>query len=153
MATFQGGLPDLTSPIPEAGAGPEVYVETYGCQMNVYDSQAIEGLLERDGFRLGENEMGADVILLNTCSVRDLAEHKVISRVGEIRHRRTKAGLPQPLIGICGCMAARLGKDLRKGARRVDLVGMHQVYRAAGEQYIHLSVMACEDRYSGYAAA
>ncbi len=122
MATFQGGLPDLTSPIPEAGAGPEVYVETYGCQMNVYDSQAIEGLLERDGFRLGENEMGADVILLNTCSVRDLAEHKVISRVGEIRHRRTKAGLPQPLIGICGCMAERLGRDLRKGPRRVDLV-------------------------------
>jgi tRNA-2-methylthio-N6-dimethylallyladenosine synthase len=122
MATFQGGLPDLTNPVAEAGTGPEVYVETYGCQMNVYDSQAIEGLLERDGFRLGDNEMGADVILLNTCSVRDLAEHKVISRVGEIRHRRTKAGLPQPVIGICGCMAERLGKDLRKGPRRVDLV-------------------------------
>jgi len=122
MATFQGGLPDLTKPAPEAGSGPEVYVETYGCQMNVYDSQAIEGLLERDGFQLGDNEMGADVILLNTCSVRDLAEHKVISRVGEIRHRRTKAGLPQPLIGICGCMAERLGRELRKGPRRVDLV-------------------------------
>jgi len=122
MATFQDGLPDLTKPAAEAGTGPEVYVETYGCQMNVYDSQAIEGLLERDGFRLGENEMGADVILLNTCSVRDLAEHKVISRVGEIRHRRTKAGLPQPVIGICGCMAERLGKDLRKGPRRVDMV-------------------------------
>ncbi len=122
MTTFQGGLPDLTRSGPEGGFSPEVYVETYGCQMNVYDSQAIEGLLERNGFRLGENEMAADIILLNTCSVRDLAEHKVISRVGEIRHRRTKADLPQPMIGICGCMAERLGKELRKGPRRVDLV-------------------------------
>ncbi|MCK9996667.1 MAG: tRNA (N6-isopentenyl adenosine(37)-C2)-methylthiotransferase MiaB [Candidatus Krumholzibacteria bacterium] len=122
MATFQDGLPDLTRTNPETGTGPEVYVETYGCQMNVYDSQVIEDLLERNGYRLGENDMAADVILLNTCSVRDLAEHKVISRVGEIRHRRSKAGLPQPLIGICGCMAERLGKDLRKGPRRVDLV-------------------------------
>jgi tRNA-2-methylthio-N6-dimethylallyladenosine synthase len=122
LATFQDGLPDLIKAEHEAASGPEVYIETYGCQMNVYDSQAITGLLERGGFRLGEDDLGADVILLNTCSVRDLAEHKVISRVGELRHRRQKAGLPQPLIGICGCMAERLGKSLRKGPRRVDLV-------------------------------
>jgi tRNA-2-methylthio-N6-dimethylallyladenosine synthase len=90
--------------------------------MNVYDSQAIGGLLERDGFRLRQDDLGADIILLNTCSVRELAEHKVISRVGELRHRRNQADLPQPVIGICGCMAERLGKDLRKGPRRVDLV-------------------------------
>ena len=122
MATFQGELPDLTKPRPEASQGPDVYIETYGCQMNVYDSQAIEGLLRKEGFRLVDQDMGADVILLNTCSVRDLAEHKVISRVGELRHRRMKAELPQPLIGICGCMAERLGSDLRKGPRKVDLV-------------------------------
>ena len=122
MSSFQGGLPDLTRPEHESASGPEVYIETYGCQMNVYDSQAIGGLLERGGFRIGKEEMVADVILLNTCSVRDLAEHKVISRVGELRHRRKKADLPQPVIGICGCMAERLGKNLRKGPRRVDLV-------------------------------
>ncbi len=122
MATFQSDLPQF-SPVPEDSESlPGVYVETYGCQMNVYDSQAIEGILKRDGFRLCQEDLSADVILLNTCSVRDLAEHKVISRVGEIRHRRTKAELPQPVIGICGCMAERLGKDLRKGARKVDLV-------------------------------
>ncbi len=122
MATFQGELPDLTRPKSESADGPEIYIETYGCQMNVYDSQAISGLLESDGFRLGTEDLAADVILLNTCSVRDLAEHKVISRVGELRHRRDQAGLAQPLIGICGCMAERLGKNLRKGARKVDLV-------------------------------
>ena len=112
MPTFQDGLPDLTRPEHEKASGPEVYIETYGCQMNVYDSQAIGGLLEKGGFRIGTEEMGADVILLNTCSVRDLAEHKVISRVGEIRHRRDKAELPQPVIGICGCMAERLKEQL-----------------------------------------
>jgi tRNA-2-methylthio-N6-dimethylallyladenosine synthase len=122
MPTFQNDLPDLTQVSKTPAEGPEVYIETYGCQMNVYDSQAISGVLEAGGFRLSESEMGADVILLNTCSVRDLAEHKIISRVGELRHRRQKAELPQPVIGICGCMAERLGKDLRKGPRRVDLV-------------------------------
>ena len=122
MGTFQGELPDLTAPRPAGEAGPEVYIETYGCQMNVYDSQAIEGLLRNAGFRLVDQELAADVILLNTCSVRDLAEHKVISRVGELRHRRDKAELPQPVIGICGCMAERLGSGLRKGPRKVDLV-------------------------------
>ena len=122
MGSFQNDLPDLTQVAKVPADGPEVYIETYGCQMNVYDSQAIHGLLEDGGFRLTESEMGADIILLNTCSVRDLAEHKIISRVGELRHRRQKADLPQPVIGICGCMAERLGKELRKGPRRVDLV-------------------------------
>ncbi len=122
MGSFQNDLPDLTLASRVPADGPEVYIETYGCQMNVYDSQAITGLLEDNGFRLSENDLAADIILLNTCSVRDLAEHKIISRVGELRHRRKKAELPQPVIGICGCMAERLGKELRKGARRVDLV-------------------------------
>ena len=122
MATFQGGLPDLTAARPAAGSGPAIYIETYGCQMNVYDSQAITGLLDREGFAIVEEEVQADVVLLNTCSVRDLAEHKIISRVGEVRSNRRKADLPQPLIGICGCMAERLGDDLRKGPRKVDIV-------------------------------
>ncbi len=122
MATFQGDLPDLTAAPVKRGARASVYIETYGCQMNVYDSQAINGLLERAGFNLVDHDLQADVILLNTCSVRDLAEHKVISRVGDLRHRRTRTDLPQPVIGICGCMAERMGADLRKGPRKVDLV-------------------------------
>ncbi|MCB1182930.1 tRNA (N6-isopentenyl adenosine(37)-C2)-methylthiotransferase MiaB [bacterium] len=124
MATFQGNLPDFTTAadVPAGGRNAAVYIETYGCQMNVYDSQAIDGLLRRAGYTLVEHDLQADVILLNTCSVRELAEHKIISRVGELRHRRTRADLPEPIIGICGCMAERLGPELRKGPRKVDLV-------------------------------
>jgi tRNA-2-methylthio-N6-dimethylallyladenosine synthase len=120
MATFQNSLPDLTRPAP--AGGPAIYIETYGCQMNTYDSQAIGGLLEGAGFRLVDNELAADAVLLNTCSVREHAEHKVISRVGELRSRRRQADLGPVVIGICGCMAERLGDDLRKGPRAVDLV-------------------------------
>lgn len=120
MATFQNSLPDLTRAAPTDG--PAVYIETYGCQMNTYDSQAIGGLLEGAGFRLVDNELAADAVLLNTCSVREHAEHKVISRVGEVRSRRRQADLGPVVIGICGCMAERLGDDLRKGPKAVDLV-------------------------------
>ncbi len=122
MAMFQEGLPDLTLRAPAAGGGPRVYIETYGCQMNVYDSQAIDGLLGRDGFTSVASEELADVVLLNTCSVRDHAEHKILSRVGEIRADRRQRGAPEPVIGICGCMAERLGDELRKGGQAVDLV-------------------------------
>jgi len=122
VADFQNDLPDLSAAASGAAADIAVYIETYGCQMNVYDSQVINGLLMRAGYTISEHDLQADVILLNTCSVRELAEHKVISRVGELRHRRVKAGIPQPVIGICGCMAERMGADLRKGPRKVDLV-------------------------------
>ncbi|MFN2370228.1 MAG: tRNA (N6-isopentenyl adenosine(37)-C2)-methylthiotransferase MiaB [Candidatus Krumholzibacteriia bacterium] len=120
--TFQDGLPDLTRRAPGSPAGPRVFIETYGCQMNVYDSQAIGGLLGRDGFTVVGAEAEADVVLLNTCSVRDLAEHKILSRVGEIRADRRHRGRPAPVIGICGCMAERLGDELRKGGQAVELV-------------------------------
>ncbi len=124
MATFQDGLPDLTARAPAADAptGHRVYIETYGCQMNVYDSQAIGGLLGRDGFAVAAGADDADVVLLNTCSVRDHAEQKILSRVGEIRAARRHAGRTQPVVGICGCMAERLGDELRKGGQAVDLV-------------------------------
>ena len=122
MAMFQEGLPDLTLRAPAASGGPRVYIETYGCQMNVYDSQAIDGLLGRDGFTSVASEEQADVVLLNTCSVRDHAEHKILSRVGEICADRRQRGAPEPVIGICGCMAERLGDELRKGGQAVDLV-------------------------------
>lgn len=105
-----------------AAVGPAFYVETYGCQMNSYDSQAICGLLEAAGFRRAAAAAAADVILLNTCSVRDHAEQKIFSRIGELRISRRRKGAPQPLIGVCGCMAERLGAGLQAGPHRVDLV-------------------------------
>lgn len=110
-----------------------VYLETYGCQMNVYDSQSIQGLLIEAGYRLVDDDQQADVILLNTCSVREHAEHRVLSRVGELRSRRRSADLKQPLIGICGCMAERLQEALQQLNQRIDLVvGVDQYDRLPG---------------------
>jgi tRNA-2-methylthio-N6-dimethylallyladenosine synthase len=121
MATFQDALPDFSAARGD-GNGFRVHIETYGCQMNAYDSAAITGLLERAGYATAPDADAADIVLLNTCSVRDHAEQKVLSRVGEIRTGRRNREAPQPLIGICGCMAERLGETLRKGSHPIDLV-------------------------------
>ena len=118
-------IPDLTpltaAPSPRADA-PRVYVETYGCQMNTYDSQVILGKLLGAGLVEVDDHLQADLILINTCSVRERAEHKVISRVGELRTWREKAGLPPAVMGICGCMAERLQDELTRQRHRIDLV-------------------------------
>lgn len=121
MPNFQPDLAPVPTPQGPDG-GPAFYVETYGCQMNSYDSQAICGLLEAAGFRRTAAADGADVILLNTCSVRDHAEQKIFSRIGELRVSRRRRAAAQPLIGVCGCMAERLGAELQKGPHKVDLV-------------------------------
>jgi tRNA-2-methylthio-N6-dimethylallyladenosine synthase len=108
-------------PRPREGA-PKVFIETYGCQMNVYDSTAIFGLLGGVGFAASEDPLTADIILINTCSVRDHAEHKVLSRIGELRRDREEAGRPPAVMGILGCMAERMGKTLTESRQRVDVV-------------------------------
>jgi len=117
-------IPDLAPrPAPSAtAAGRTVYLETYGCQMNVYDSQVILGLLGDLGLVRTEDHLAADVVLINTCSVREHAEHRVISRVGELRHARAQAGRPPAVLGICGCMAERLRDELTRQRHRIDLV-------------------------------
>ncbi len=95
-----------------------IYIETYGCQMNVADTELMLGLLERDGFVPTEDPGSADVLLLNTCAVRDNAEQRVIGRMGELkRHKR-----PGVVIGVVGCMAQRLGETLLAQVPQVDLV-------------------------------
>ncbi len=115
---------------PVAG-GATVYLETYGCQMNVYDSSAVTGILGRAGYAAATDPLAADVILLNTCSVREHAEHKVVSRVGELRAQRQAAGREPAVMGILGCMAERLGDALASGRGKVDLVvgvdGYHEL--------------------------
>lgn len=122
MADFHSELAARPQSAPESGTAWRLLVETYGCQMNVYDTQAIVGLLEPAGYARTQDELDADVILLNTCSVRDHAEQKIFSRIGELRARRRAADRPQPVIGVCGCMAERLGEELRKGTSQVDVV-------------------------------
>jgi tRNA-2-methylthio-N6-dimethylallyladenosine synthase len=102
-----------------------VYIETYGCQMNVADTELMFGVLLRDGFERADAPDDADVMLVNTCAVRDNAEQRVVGRVGELmRHKR--AG---DVLGVVGCMAQRLGPALLAQVPRVDLVAGPDAYR------------------------
>ena len=85
-----------------------VYIETYGCQMNVADSELIVGVLVREGFVRTDDPAAADVMLVNTCAVRDHAEQRVLSRLGELKGFKR----PGRVLGVVGCMAQRLGPRL-----------------------------------------
>ncbi|MEZ4389435.1 MAG: tRNA (N6-isopentenyl adenosine(37)-C2)-methylthiotransferase MiaB, partial [Candidatus Krumholzibacteriia bacterium] len=82
----------------------------------------ILGRLREAGFEPVDDHLAADLVLLNTCSVREHAEHKVISRVGELRHERAQAGRAPAVLGVCGCMAERMREELTQLRNRVDLV-------------------------------
>lgn len=99
---------------------PTFYIRTYGCQMNERDSEAVACLLENRGFRQVDDEAAADVLLFNTCSVRDQAERKVIGKLGLLK--RLKREKPHIVIGVLGCMAQRLGEELPAKLPHVDLV-------------------------------
>ncbi len=102
-----------------------IYIETYGCQMNVADSELMFGVLGREGYVRAEEPAEADVMLVNTCAVRDNAEQRVIGRMGELQ-RYKRAG---SVLGVVGCMAQRLGAALLERVPRVDLVVGPDAYR------------------------
>ncbi|MDQ3799116.1 MAG: tRNA (N6-isopentenyl adenosine(37)-C2)-methylthiotransferase MiaB [Acidobacteriota bacterium] len=96
----------------------KIYLETFGCQMNVSDSERAATLLEADGFEITQNESSADIVLINTCSVREKAEHKLYTRVGEIRQRADR----KPLVGVMGCVAQLEGETLFERSAGIDFV-------------------------------
>jgi tRNA-2-methylthio-N6-dimethylallyladenosine synthase len=96
-------------------------IETFGCQMNIHDSERMAGLLEAAGYEPASEPADADVIVLNTCSVREKAEDKVLSRIGELRSEPKPAG-ESPVIAVAGCMAQQDGAALFRKARAVDVV-------------------------------
>jgi len=102
-----------------------VYLETYGCQMNVADSELIVGALGRAGYEATDSPEDADVLLVNTCAVRDNAEQRVIGRMGELQRFKRPGGV----LGVVGCMAQRLGVRLLEEVPRVDLVVGPDAYR------------------------
>jgi len=110
-----------------------VYIETYGCQMNVADTQLMLGVLGAHGYAVSESPEDADVMLVNTCAVRDNAEQRVIGRMGELqRYKR-----PGTVLGVVGCMAQRLGPALLEKAPKVDLVVGPDAYRNLAELIGH----------------
>jgi tRNA-2-methylthio-N6-dimethylallyladenosine synthase len=96
------------------------YLESYGCQMNIYDTQGLERMLEDHGYVRVPAPEDADVVLVNTCSVREHAEERTLNRLAVLT--RLKARNPALKVGVCGCMAQRMGGEIRKRIPRVDLV-------------------------------
>lgn len=119
---------------------PSVYIKTYGCQMNERDSEAVAAQLVAKGYTLARGEATADVILLNTCSVRDLAERKALAKmeniIGETRRQR-----PGVVVGFLGCMAQSRGRELIDRLPDVDLV--------VGTQKFHRTAEYLDDLLSG----
>ncbi|HEX6134484.1 MAG TPA: MiaB/RimO family radical SAM methylthiotransferase [Longimicrobiales bacterium] len=114
-----------------SGTRTKAYVETYGCQMNVSDGELMQGILAGAGYDIAERPEDADVVLVNTCAIREHAEQRVIGRVGELY--RLKAARPDMVIGVTGCMAQRLGERLLERAGYVDLVMGPDGYRSLPE--------------------
>jgi len=102
-----------------------IYIETYGCQMNVADSELMYGVLGRNGYVRSDQPADADVMLVNTCAVRDNAEQRVIGRLGELQRFKREGNV----LGVVGCMAQRLGPALLAKVPRVDLVAGPDAYR------------------------
>ncbi len=109
---------------------PLAYVDTYGCQQNEADSERLRGWLSEMGYAFTRDEHKADLILINTCAVREHAEQRALGNVGALVH--TKRANPDQIICVCGCMAQepKMAERLRQSYRHVDLVfGPHALWR------------------------
>ncbi len=128
-------------PVPGPDA-PKVYVETYGCQMNVADSDLIGSVLAEAGYATTKRADEADVILVNTCAVREKAEERVVARAAELGALKRKR--PGTILAIVGCMAEHLKEGLAERAPAVDVIAgpdsyrrMPELLRAAREEHSH----------------
>ncbi|HXF95109.1 MAG TPA: tRNA (N6-isopentenyl adenosine(37)-C2)-methylthiotransferase MiaB [Gemmatimonadales bacterium] len=108
---------------------PRVYIETYGCQMNVSDTELMFGVLGREGYVPTDDPAQADVLLVNTCAVRDHAEQRVLGRMGSLKRYKRRG----TVLGVVGCMAQRLGPRLLERVPQVDLVIGPDGYRGLPE--------------------
>ena len=130
----------------------KVYIETYGCQMNVSDSELMSGILTQAGHTTVNDIETADVILLNTCAIRENAETKVINRLEHLNHRKRRD--PNLIIGVCGCMAQHLRQKLIDAAPYVDIMMGPDAYRdlpmalnavVSGDPFLGLQLDKTED--------
>ena len=133
----------LTGPDEAATEQRKVFVKTYGCQMNVYDSERMSDALAREGYQRTEVIEDADLVLLNTCHIREKAAEKVYSELGRLRKtkdRRAASGRTMT-IGVAGCVAQAEGEEILRRAPAVDLV--------IGPQTYHRLPQALERVHSG----
>ena len=109
----------------------KIYIETYGCQMNLADTEIVLGILGNKGYIVTQEATEADVVLINTCSIRENAEQRIYGRLGNFKN--IKGSKPDLIVGILGCMAERLRKDLVEKKSIVDLVVGPDEYRRLPE--------------------
>jgi len=114
------------------------YVETYGCQMNISDGELMEGILARSGYDIVGRPEDADVVLVNTCAIREHAEKRVLGRVSQLNG--LKRDRPEMVIGVTGCMAQRMGSTLLEQAPYVDIVMGPDGYRGLPETLSRLEM-------------
>ena len=136
--------------VTDGGRRPLAMVDTYGCQQNEADSEKIRGYLAEMGYGFTQDEFQADVIVINTCAVREHAEMRVLGNVGALNH--SKKNKPQQIIAVCGCMVQQqhMAEKIKKSYPVVDLVfGPHELWRFPEllEQVMtrHKRVFATED--------
>jgi tRNA-2-methylthio-N6-dimethylallyladenosine synthase len=129
MRSSQGECAPLAGDVVNGNSGKTVYIETYGCQMNVSDSELMLGKLADYGYVATQQPREADVMLLNTCAIREHAEQRVLGRLAELKSSMKKGAV----MGVTGCMAQRLGPRLLDRARHVSLVIGPDGYRALPE--------------------
>lgn len=143
-------MTNISTPRP----GLRLFIETYGCQMNVADSEVVASIMEMAGYSLADSVEDADAVMLNTCSIRDNAEQKILSRLAflnSLRRKRSKE-MPRLIIGVIGCMAERVKEDLIAN-HGVDLVAGPDSYLdlpslfasvEAGEQAVNVELSTTE---------
>ncbi|CAN5478943.1 hypothetical protein BH10BAC4_BH10BAC4_14830 [soil metagenome] len=127
LTTMEEAQPVKITGSTHSGKSRKLYIESYGCQMNFSDSEIVASILQKEGFDTTSDIKEADVIFLNTCSIREKAEQTVRDRLTHIKGlKKHKPGLT---IGILGCMAERLKSKLLEEEQIVDLVAGPDAYR------------------------
>ncbi|MFA6260218.1 MAG: tRNA (N6-isopentenyl adenosine(37)-C2)-methylthiotransferase MiaB [Bacteroidia bacterium] len=117
----------IVADIPVENATRNLYIETYGCAMNLADSEVMASIMMGNGFKTTSNPLEADVVFLNTCAVRDNAESRIWGRLKELKHQKKKN--PGMIVGVMGCMAERLKTQLLEKEQLVDIVVGPDAYR------------------------
>jgi len=117
----------LEKPAEGSGHRGKLYIESYGCQMNFSDSEIVASVLKKEGFEMTKSAEEADLVFLNTCSIREKAEQTVRNRLMQFQHLKKKN--PEMILGVLGCMAERLKSKLLEEEKIVDLVAGPDAYR------------------------
>ena len=123
------------SPASETRARKKLFIKTYGCQMNVYDSERMRDVLAPLGYEPGETPDGADLVILNTCHIREKAAEKVYSELGRLKPlkaEKAESGAPMT-VAVAGCVAQAEGAEIKRRAPVVDLVVGPQTYHKLPE--------------------